>query len=83
METTISTTIPHRIAEGIVAIGQKFQETLLEVQVLLVGHFHRDEGYSIRRDRQHEVNTALRNYCQRSVSRGFHYLARIDDFLRE
>ena len=70
--TKISTATPppHRIANGIIAIGLKFQEVLPGVQVLLAGLLPRDEGYSIRRDRQHDVNTALRLHCQRSTSRG-------------
>ena len=66
---------PHKIASGIIAIGRRFQETLPEVKVLLVGLLPRDEGYSLRRDRQQEVNTSLRNYCQRMDSKGFFYLA--------
>ena len=66
---------PHKIADGIIAIGRRFQEALPEVKVLLVGLLPRDEGYSLRRDRQQEVNTSLRNYCQRVDSKGCFYLA--------
>ena len=65
---------PTKIANATIAIGRKFQEALPEVKVLLVGLLPRDEGYSFRRDRQQEVNTCLRNYCQREESRVFFYL---------
>ena len=31
--------LPHKIADGIIAIGRRFQEALPEVKVLLVGLF--------------------------------------------
>ena len=43
---------PTMIADGIIAIGRKFQQVLPKEKVLLVGLLPRDEGYSFLRDRQ-------------------------------
>ena len=65
---------PCRIADDIIAIGQRFKEALPEGKVLLVGLLPRDEGFSSRRDRQQEINIYLNNFCQRHDSEGFFYL---------
>ena len=65
---------PTKIADGIIAIGRKFQLVLPEVKVALMGLLPRDEGYSFRRDRQQEVNTSLRKFCQWQDTRGVYYL---------
>ena len=62
---------PHKIANGIFAIGQSFQKALPGVKVLLAGLLPRDEVFSIRRDRQQDVNDHLRDYCQRMDTDGF------------
>ena len=70
----MSTPHPHKIANGIIAIGQSYQNALPGVNILLVGLLPRDDYTSIRRDRQQDINNHLRLHCQRMDTKHVQYL---------